>query len=195
MAQKISLILVTLFLQTSAYGSVPARIDLNKNESKVSFTAIGRPSFLKIRGEGAHAAGTLEAKNSNFEGQVTVDLNDFDTGIAMRDKHMKEKYLEVGQGNNSKAILQITKLAESCVLAVSATPGSCKFEGNLTFHGVTHALTGQAEIKPEGPAKLFNVEWTLKLSDYNVAVPKFAGVTVADEVVIRAEVRSEGRTL
>src|SRR5438046_2728106 len=69
---------------------------------EVEFLATGRPSALKIRGkikEDAKDAltGKLQVTGANVTGTAKLALDMLDTGIDLRNKHMKEKYLETGK--------------------------------------------------------------------------------------------------
>ena len=193
MALKTNLLMIGFFGTSLAQAAMPSMLELQPSTSEVQFTAVGRPSLLRIKGEGAHATGSLTGKDGNYEGDVKVDLRDFHTGIAMRDKHMKDKYLELDKPENDVAVLHVAKLDGACVSAKS--PGSCAFEGTLNLHGKTQPVAGTAKVSDDGGVKRFEAEWTIKLSDYNVTIPTFAGISVADQVEIRAEAKAIGKTL
>src|SRR3954449_1384388 len=69
-------------------------------ESGVTFRAAG-PAGLTIEGSTADLAVTDEGDNV----AVTVPLGNLHTGIEVRDRHMKEKYLEVGKFPEAKLVL------------------------------------------------------------------------------------------
>lgn len=195
MALKTSLLMFVALGSSFAVAAVPEKLELQTGDSEVQFTAVGRPSLLRIKGEGAHAAGALEPKDGNYAGDVKVDLRDFHTGIAMRDKHMKEKYLELDKPENDVAVLHVAKLELICVSAAAKESGICPFGGSLSLHGKSQPVTGTAKVRDDGGAKRFEAEWTIKLSDYNVTIPQFAGISVADQVEIRADVKAIGKAL
>ena len=57
-------------------------------------SATGHPSALHVDGKGV-GLKDLSISQNNVTGTVSFDLNTLDTGISMRNEHMKEKYLEV----------------------------------------------------------------------------------------------------
>lgn len=135
----------------------------------VAFSCKAVPGFLTIDGKGGHVDGTVDDKGA---GRLTVKLADFDTGLELRNDHMKNKYLEVA------------KFPEAS-LVVKTFTGS-EFDGDLTLKGQTKPVHGVAKI--EG-GKL-RAGFTLKLSDYPaIGVPTFKGVGVQDEVAISVEAR------
>ena len=72
--------------------------------------AIGRPAAIKILGKSKGPSGELKIQKSDQDflvnGEAIIDLDSFETGINMRDQHMKEKYLETGKGKNAKLIIE-----------------------------------------------------------------------------------------
>jgi hypothetical protein len=58
---------------------------------------------------------TLEgAKPARLVGDVSMDLTTIDTGIALRNQHLKENYLEVAKGDGfNKAVLSDIQLADA----------------------------------------------------------------------------------
>src|SRR5580700_8775905 len=72
-----------------------ATADFSQGKSHVEFEAIGRPSMLKIQGDSDQALqGSLQLEAGKITGQCSFTLESLTTGIAMRDDHMKHRYLE-----------------------------------------------------------------------------------------------------
>ncbi|MGZ3694527.1 MAG: YceI family protein [Bdellovibrionota bacterium] len=156
-------------------------------QGKVSFLAIGRPSAIKIRGEGAGASGDLKEKSGVYSGALEFDLNSLQTGINMRDEHMKKKYLNTDQ--YPKATLKIT--AFSAAKEKELLP----FTGELTLRGVPHTVSGKASVT-KGPAPhslTVNAQFPLKLGDYKIDIPKYMGITVAEDVEVTVESITGGK--
>ena len=95
-----------LLIPTLSFASV--KVDLSQAPSGVEFLAVGKPSALKINGTGGKLAGTIEVDGTEIKGRILVKINDFSTGISLRDQHMKEKYLETEKF--SDAWLEIKKI-------------------------------------------------------------------------------------
>jgi hypothetical protein len=77
-----------LALSLFAFASV-AQAKLAGSGGEVSFTAVG-PAGLKIVG----STTQISVKEDGSNVLVSVPLATVDTGIGLRNKHMKEKYLE-----------------------------------------------------------------------------------------------------
>ncbi|MEK7691205.1 MAG: hypothetical protein AAB425_09310, partial [Bdellovibrionota bacterium] len=58
-------------------------------KSKAEFRAVGRPGILKIHGEGAKPSGTLNDSEGKWSGTLRIQVDQFGTGIGMRDEHLK----------------------------------------------------------------------------------------------------------
>lgn len=153
------------------------------DSSKVTFLAVGKPGFLKINGEDGKATGKIIFNDKAVKGIIHVKLADFTTSITMRDKHMKEKYLEVEK--YPEAILTLLKVGE--IDKFYSSPNISKevnFEGKLNLHGVEKPVSGKADINKNGNMVKFDAHFKIKVSDFNIDIPTYAGITVADEVEV-----------
>lgn len=153
-------------------------------KSRVTFQAVGRPSLLKIKGEGATVKGRLEVVDTKAQGRFEANLDQLSTGIDLRDEHMKDNYLQTKQ--HPTAVLEI----DSLPLPAGWKPGNAlsnaKFKGRLTLKGVTKDIEGVVNSKGEDLNT--SAEFTISLNDFNVGVPKYMGITVADKVTVNVEI-------
>ncbi len=145
----------------------------------VKFLAVGNPSAIRIQGE----AKTLESektewKAGKFSGIFHLPMDQLETGISMRDKHMKEKYLETGK--YPKADLAI----DACEMKADAE-STCA--ANLTLHGVTKPVSLKVKTATAGSMLKVNADFVLKLTDYQIALPTFANIKVAEDVTVQVE--------
>jgi polyisoprenoid-binding protein YceI len=186
---KIALLAISLPLATHA-----ATMKTATDKSEVKFQAIGRPSLLKINGEGKGVDGQVKIDGAKASGLFVFDLNKLSTGIEMRDTHMKEKYLQTERYKDAKLTI------DSVVLPAGWTPekpstGEQPFEGKLSLHGVEKPLKGTFKIDDGGGAGKVPVhaEFAIKLSDYSIDIPTYAGIKIADEVKVQvnADVNSD----
>jgi len=150
-------------------------------ESKVTFVAIGKPGFLRINGKGAGAQGAATWDNGKLSGTYLVNLKDFETGLSLRDRHMKETYLEVEKYPEATLILE--------PLPWSPESGSSEvpFQGKLKLHGQEQAVTGKAKLAIKGDELAVIAEFEVLLSAFKIAIPEYAGITVAEKVDIKVE--------
>jgi polyisoprenoid-binding protein YceI len=166
-------------------GLTSGKVDLDKGTGAVEFRAIGRPSSLKVIGKGPPAKGNFTVKDRDVSGKAHFKLSDLDTGIGLRNKHMKEKYLEVEKYPEATLTLSQLKLPKD--LVGNTTIDEVPFEGKLKLHGVEKTVKGTAEIRKNADQVSVQSKFGFKLSDYGIDVPKYAGITVADEVQVSVQ--------
>ena len=175
----------------SVLASPPAlRFECDPGKSQIEFTAIGRPSALKIVGKGTGAQGGVTELGGKTSGEVSFDLTTLKTGIDMRDRHMKEKYLETGKF--PRATLKIMTLAlpsESTNAAFTAE--NLPFTGKLLLHGVEKPISGTTRVSRSGATAQAQAIFKIKLTDYGVEIPKFAGITVAEDVDVHVDLEGK----
>jgi polyisoprenoid-binding protein YceI len=182
-----SLLLLITFLPT-----VEAQVLDLSSGADVEFNAVGRPSMINIRGTGAKAAGKLELKDGNASGEFIVDLNSFTTEMETRDEHMKETYLETSKEGFARAMLKISQKGldiKSFPIKGSWSPKNLK--GLLTLHGVTKEVILITNIDFNDSLAKGQVSFKIKLPDYGVEIPSFAGVTVAEEVTATVNINEK----
>lgn len=178
-----------LLLSAPALGAVQPRVfRVVSEKSHVSFLAVGRPSLLKIKGEGKNLTGEIQSSAASIETGTNVsasfelDLTSLTSGIERRDSHMKERYLEVGKFPKAQL-----KVATWKTRLGSSEP----FQGILSLHGVEKPVEGTIRAEKSGDQSVHSTaQFKIHLSDFAVAIPVFAGITVADEVEIEVDLEA-----
>jgi polyisoprenoid-binding protein YceI len=141
--------------------------------------------------------GAFEAKTASLAGVVTlvstqpvalsgelsVDLATIDTGIALRNQHLRENYLEVSKGAGfDKAVLSEIRLGEA---NGEGFEGTSPFSGTLRLHGVSRTVTGTAEIRREAALVRVTATFPLALTDFGIQPPQYMGVGVANRLMVK----------
>ncbi len=192
-ALSIAVLTLTLTAQAAVPKNSKMMVSLDQGKGDVTFLAVGRPSALKINGKGPAPKGSFAVENSKqnpkLSGKIQFSLDALETGIAMRDRHMKEKYLETGKFPVAELDLKNIALPQSLPDG-DFTLENIAFEAPLTLHGTTRNVNGRAKIARAGGHMIVNAEFGLKISDYAISLPSFAGITVADEVKINVNTES-----
>jgi polyisoprenoid-binding protein YceI len=125
---------------------------------------------------------TSTARPSGFDGSLAVDLRSIDTGIALRNDHLREKYLEVDKGAGyEQAVLSDVMLQG---VNADAPTGKGSFTGSLMLHGVKKTVTGPVEIRQAGTGWRVRASFPVNLPDYNIDKPRYLGVGVKDTVQV-----------
>jgi hypothetical protein len=165
-----------------------AALTLDAKNGKSEFTAIGRPAAIQIKGLGAGPTGTLGLARKDgvwrLHGEATLDLESFTTGIDRRDQHMKEKYLETGKMKTAS----LSFIDAEVPATVLETGGDVELSGILKLHGVEKSLPVQVAFHPGPGGSIETVsQFKILVSDYAMGIPTFAGITMADQVMIKIE--------
>jgi polyisoprenoid-binding protein YceI len=179
------LALSILLIKSDCHAESVQVVDLDGTEGTTEFLAIGSPSFLEIRGKGKAPAGQIQIKDGSAQGSLTVPIDSFDTGIEARNHHMKTVYLDTTKYPVSTLTfrgIQVSKNFSNANYTASEFPISAI----LTLHGISQPVTVLADLerKSDGSSLSLHAHFKLKLTQYGVKIPTFAGITVADEVQI-----------
>lgn len=182
-------LLMTFFLSfsTSAIAD-ELHVDKSKN-NQVKFTAKA-PSFLSL----APVVGEFDGITEKIDGYVfwsgenmksdselyfEVDLNSLDTGIGLRNRHMRENYLETGDHAYAKYTAKITEVSEdSADLKITV-------QGKMTIHGVEQDLKTTGQVIVDGDSYQVKCVIPLKLSDYKIN--RGAIFKISDDVTLRLD--------
>ena len=123
------------------------------------------------------------AESGSVSGMVQVDLATLETGIGLRDQHMKHKYLEI---HRSQA-LTVATLEE--ILIERAEEGSMPFHGRLTLHGEQHTISGMADLQAQshGGGVRVRARFPISLAAFGIQPPHYLGVGVRDEVQVQVQ--------
>lgn len=118
-----------------------------------------------------------------FEGAVSVDLKSLDTGIGLRNDHLRNEYLEVDKGDGfDKAVLSDIRLGD---VDWERFQGKTAFTGTILLHGIRKAIQGEARIRKEGSSMRVEAGFPLTIADFGIAKPQYLGIGVKNEVVAK----------
>jgi polyisoprenoid-binding protein YceI len=141
------------------------------------FKAAG-PAGLSFEGKGQD----VKLKEEGNSVLVSVRLDGLATGIELRDRHMKEKYLETAK--YPVATLEVDK-SKIHFPEGSAVTGSA--DGKLTLHGVTRPV--KVNYRADGDSKKAKVDGSMRfnMKDFKIEVPSYLGVTVKPTVDVEVK--------
>ena len=110
-----------------------------------------------------------------------VDLNTLNTGIGLRDKHMRDNYLETEKYPFAEFTGKITptpSLTTNSKQSVTAM-------GKFTIHGVTKEITVTGTLLKNAKGELeLEAGFEVLLSDYQIPLPKLVFYELAENQVI-----------
>jgi polyisoprenoid-binding protein YceI len=127
---------------------------------------------------GSLAAGA----NQSLTGELSVDLSTLDTGISLRNRHMRENYLEVDKGEGyAHAVLSDVAIEGGDPAAFA---GKTKFTGTLLLHGTRKPISGEARVQRNGSNISVDATFPVTLADFGIAKPQYLGVGVRERVEV-----------
>lgn len=130
----------------------------------------------------------------NPKGKVIVDLNSLNSGIEMRDKDMRENFLETDKFPTAQFILSEFSSTNSKEL-VDGIKNKATVKGKLTIHGVTKDISApvilyyfkdseRTKNRLKGNLLSVSTVFTIKLSDYGITVPSMLFYKLEDSLTI-----------
>lgn len=173
---------IFMFLAPLALAMAPALAEAALTEAKdatVKFHASG-PAGLKIEG----VTHDFAVREAGGEVRFVVPLANLDTGISLRNKHMREKYLEVSKFPNAELAVKRSALP---AVGDGAT-AAAQVDGAMTIHGVTKPVKVSVKATRSGSRFVVHGQAPLDIRDYNIHVPSYLGVTVRPDITVEVDV-------
>ena len=151
-------------------------------------------SYDAFDGRTSNVSGSIVADPANPSAatvEVTVDMASLDTGNRLRNREMKELYLDTK--DHPKAKFKSVSVAAPDAIAPNQ-PVEIKVTGDFTLHGVTRRITIPVRVVliPDGRIHATSM-FSVKMPEFGINVPKNILVTVNDEVPVRLDVWAVGR--
>ncbi len=160
--------------------------------NEVSFTSTA--PLVKFTGRTAQVLGSANIDIRDLgrsSGEFAVNLASLDTGIKLRDEHMRN-FLETSR--YPEARFKVRTIRSKVKSLPENKPVSVFVDGDLTIHGVTRAVTLPAELTflPQTDADFRAGDWVklastfdVKMTDFGIKVPSMIlGPKVNNEVQI-----------
>lgn len=142
-------------------------------------------SFEAVSSDLTGAIAIAAGRPGAVDGTLHVALDSFDTGIGLRNTHMRERYLETGKGPDfAQATLSGIALARPDIVT---TGGRSAFDATLLLHGVRRAVRGEVRLRSRGQTLEIDARFPLHLPEYGIPEPRYLGIGVRDEVEVRVE--------
>ena len=152
----------------------------------IDFKAKSNLSAIEITGSSQTASGTLDFIESaaGIELQkikITIPVENLTTGIAVRDRHMKEKIFMTDQGKYP----DITFESSSVKCSKAADNINCLAVGSVGMHGQFHNSEIPVKLTKAAGQYVANADFNLELKDFGIEPPKHFGVSIDNSVGIK----------
>jgi polyisoprenoid-binding protein YceI len=142
-----------------------------------------KASVESFKGISRNLAGQLSLADSTLD--FYLDLNTIATGITLRDRQMRENFLQT----ETFPFAEFTGKFYNAIDVGSDTPQKVFVRGNFTIHGVEKEIDVVATITPKGRNMLSaTATWPLKLSDYGIEVPSLLFYRLNETLILTVNV-------
>lgn len=123
-----------------------------------------------------------ETGGEDTEFYLEVDLASLDTGIGLRNRHMRDNYLEVER-------FPFATFAGHIVETQATASGDFRVtaEGGLTIHGVARSRELTCRVTPVGNSYHVACAFEVLLTDHDVEIPKIMFLKLANEIRLALE--------
>jgi polyisoprenoid-binding protein YceI len=141
-----------------------------------------RAPLLTFKGTSNHLTGLIDLDKNLID--FYLDLNTIDTGIRLRNRHMRDSYLET----DKYPYAEFTGTIVTPFDPDNPTPQIVAADGKFRIHGVEREIRVEGTLEVDAGGLSLNASWTLMLKDYNIDRPRVVFYELADEqvVIIRA---------
>lgn len=158
----LSLVLSSAALAVTQTGPAAASFT---GKGPAGFTLEGRSDEVIVKADGSRVA-------------ISVPLADLDTGIDLRNRHMREKYLETDKYPHATLVVD----RSSIDLPAEGATAQGRGRGQMTLHGKTRDVEFQYSIRRENGVYVTEGRVPLNIKDFDIHIPSYLGVTVKPDI-------------
>lgn len=111
-----------------------------------------------------------------------VDLNTIDTGIGLRNRHMRENYLETDKFRYATFKGKFTNIKK-----LSEGEYDVEVLGSMSIHGVTRQQVIKGKIIKSQNRLRIKSQFNISLPDYKIEIPKFMFLKINEVMDMRLD--------
>jgi polyisoprenoid-binding protein YceI len=170
-------LLTTLALASTVAISADAKITRTGSPT-VAFHASG-PAGMKIVG----TTNDLDVDDQGANVVIRVPLRNLATGIAMRDDHMRNKYLQIATYPNA----ELTVSRAAIHFPTGDGTGSGDAPGSMAIHGRTKNVNFHYVLARANGTLHVQGTVSVNVQDYGIDIPSYLGVTVKPDIDVEVQ--------
>jgi polyisoprenoid-binding protein YceI len=140
-------------------------------------------------GKTSDVNGTIVADAANPAAAnvvININVDSLDTGVSLRNKEMRERYLETTKFGT--ATFKSVSVTGPASIAANA-PADINVTGDLILHGVTKRMTIPVRVVLIADGRIHaTTNFKIHMPDFGITVPHNVLVTVNDEVPVHLDV-------
>lgn len=176
-----------LLIAPAAFADSKTYVVKAGDKSTAEFHA--EDSYDAFDGATNRVTGAIVADAANVSASsvtLSVDMNSLDTGVSLRNREMRERYLQTPKF--PEATFK-SKSVEGAASVAPNAPADIKVTGEFSLHGVTKAMTIPVRVVllPDGRIHATS-QFAVHMPDFGISVPRNVLVTVNDDVPVRLDV-------
>lgn len=138
-------------------------------KSKVSFTAVGSPGAMSFEGRTSDITLAQEGETLRF----TVPVDTITTGIDLRDKHMRETYVQ-----SATFPTFVLELPAAQVQLPAAGKAEGTVQATFSAHGVAAPVEVKWNAEKSGQGWKIKASFPFDVGAHGIAIPSYLGVTI-----------------
>jgi polyisoprenoid-binding protein YceI len=176
---RIKRIFILLFINLLVFGKLTAQEYLTENGTA---KFISKASLREFVGESQQLQGLIDLDKNLID--FYLDLNTLKTGIGLRDRHMRDNYLETKKFPFSEFTGSIENLPE----LEKGKSQNVTAKGKFKIHGVEREIEVPGMIRMIDAQKIeLKASFNVLLSDYDIPIPKVMFYELAEEQIVEIE--------
>ncbi len=169
-----------------------------EGDSRNTVQFVSKATVEEITGRTHNITGSLEVNLADLtaasSAKFSVDLTTLDTGISLRNQHMRDNHLETDQYPRAEFVLsKLTEVGKSGILPGETVKATA--EGKFTVHGVSKTYLIPVSLKyvaasditaarlggNHGNMLVIEADWPVRLADHEISRPAFLFLKLAEE--------------
>lgn len=199
-----TLALATLLLTFSALAETRTYTISADGKNHASFESAA--TLENIKGTATKLSGTIAADPANPAASsvdIRIDVSSLDTGIAMRNEHLRDRYLAAEKFPTMS--FKSVSVASPIRTITANQPVDVSVTGDMTLHGVTKRITVPVRVVVIPASELTKAsrgagDWIhatatfpIKLTDFGIDVPEKMLMKVSNDISIKVDVFAAAR--
>lgn len=175
MRRFISILLVSIGLLLTIQQQLNAQVYV-ADDGYVEF--LSNAPLLEFKGKSNHLTGMIDFDQNLVD--FYVDLTTLDTGINLRNRHMRDSYLETDKfpfAEFTGSLDTLYDFEQSGKQEVTTT-------GVFTIHGVEREMEISGTLEEVDGGLKLEASWTVLLEDHDIRKPRVVFYELADEQVV-----------
>lgn len=168
-----------IFVLLLSISSIHAQTFVGKNGKAVF---ISDAQLLEFKGTSTQLAGLINLNKNLVD--FYLDLNTIDTGIELRNKHMRNRYLET----DDHPFAEFTGKLISSLNPQRFKKQQAKVQGTFKLHGVERKMTLTGTITPTKEGLQVNASWNILLETFDIERPSIVFYKLANKQKINISI-------